>query len=135
MLAMQREQYGVTDDAEWKLISDRINAVTELRRSTLAAAMGGLRGGFGGGGFGGGGGPGGGGRGNRGGGAGGNPEQTSLQQAITDKLPDAEIKSRLERLRDARKANEEKLTKAQEELRAVLTVRQEAVAVMSGLLP
>jgi chaperonin cofactor prefoldin len=52
-----------------------------------------------------------------------------------DKLPDAEIKSRLTRLRDSRKTNEEKLQKVQEELRAVLTVRQEAVAVMAGLLP
>ena len=128
LTAMQREQYGVTDDAEWQLISDRIAAVTELRRATLASAVGGMRGAFGGGG-----GPGGGGRGR--GGAGANPEQTALQQAITDKLPDAEVKSRLERLREVRKANEEKLTKAQEELRALLTVRQEAVAVMSGLLP
>jgi hypothetical protein len=34
-----------------------------------------------------------------------------------------------------RKENEEKLTKAQEDLRALLDVRQEAVAVMAGLLP
>ena len=48
---------------------------------------------------------------------------------------DAEIKARLERVRGSRKTNEEKLTKAQEELRALLDVRQEAVAVMLGLLP
>jgi len=58
-----------------------------------------------------------------------------LRQAIADKLPDAEIKSRLDHFREVRKANEEKLTKAQDELRAVLSVRQEAVAVMVGLLP
>ena len=58
-----------------------------------------------------------------------------MRQAITDNLPDAEIKSRLARLREVRKDNEEKLTKAQEDLRAVLSVRQEAVAVMFGLLP
>jgi len=63
------------------------------------------------------------------------PEQDALRQAVTDKLPDAEVKSRLARLREVRKANEEKLTKAQENLRAVLDVRQEAVAVMAGLLP
>jgi hypothetical protein len=34
-----------------------------------------------------------------------------------------------------RKDSEVKLAKAQEDLRAVLTVRQEAVAVMAGLLP
>ena len=65
----------------------------------------------------------------------GNPEQDSLRAAIMDKLPDAEVKSRLERLREVRKQNEAKVSKAQEELRAVLSVRQEAVAVMFGLLP
>jgi len=58
-----------------------------------------------------------------------------LRAAITEKLPDAEVKSRLERLREVRKQNEAKVAKAQEELRAVLSVRQEAVAVMFGLLP
>ena len=129
-----REQFAVTDDAEWKLITDRITAVTELRRAAgggfagLAGAFGGGRGGQ----AGQGGGQGGG---RAGRGAVANPEQDALRQAVTDKLPDAEIKSRLARLREVRKANEEKLTKAQEDLRAVLDVRQEAVAVMAGLLP
>ena len=129
MNTILREQFEVADDAEWKLISDRITAITDLRRSAFAGG-----GGFGGGGRGGPGGFGGGGPGGRGG-RGGNPEQDALRQAITDKLPEAEIKSRLERLRETRKANEEKLSKAQEELRAILSVRQEAVAVMAGLLP
>jgi len=78
-----------------------------------------------------------GGRGNRQGRMGGanNPELDALQAAITDKAPDAEVKARLERLREVRKDNEAKLTKAQEDLRAVLSVRQEAVAVVYGLLP
>lgn len=59
----------------------------------------------------------------------------ALSTAVRDKLPDAEIKSRLDRLRETRKDSEAKLTKAQEELRAVLSVRQEAVAVVFGLLP
>ena len=113
-----RDQFGVVDEDEWKLISDRITKVMELRRTT-AGGFGGMRGG------------------NRTGrqGGGGNPEQDSLRQALADKLPDAEIKARLERLRETRKANEEKLSKAQEELRTVLSVRQEATAVMAGLLP
>ena len=120
-----REQFGVTDDAEWALISERLTKVSEIRRSA-GGGMG--RGGPGGPG----GGPGGpGGR----GGPSGNPEQDSLRAAIADKLPDAEVKSRLERLREVRKQNEAKVAKAQEELRAVLSVRQEAVAVMFGLLP
>jgi hypothetical protein len=123
-----REQLGVTDDAEWKVIMDRVTPVMELQRSTRGGGgFGGFRGGQAG--------PGGQGGGGRRGNLAANPEQTALQQAIADKLPDAEIKSRLERLREVRKANEEKLTKAQEDLRAVLSVRQEAVAVMFGLLP
>lgn len=117
MLNALREQFGVTDDAEWKAISERISAVTELRRSAGGfGGMGALRGG-----------------GRRGGAA--NPEQDALRQAIADKLPDAEIKARLERFRETRKANEEKLAKAQEDLRSILSVRQEAVAVMFGLIP
>lgn len=128
--AQMRELYGVTDDAEWKIISDRIIAIQELQRTQAAAGGGGMamlagggRGGQGGGGFGG--------RGGRG----GDPNIAALRQAIQDKAPDAEIKARLAAVREARKASEERLTKAQEDLRALLDVRQEAVAVMSGLLP
>jgi hypothetical protein len=130
-----REQFGVTDDAEWTLISERLTKLSEIRRSAGGGMGRGGPGGPGGGPGGPGGGPGGpssrGGRGS----PSGNPEQDSLRAAIMDKLPDAEVKSRLERLREVRKQNEAKVSKAQEELRAVLSVRQEAVAVMFGLLP
>ena len=83
-----------------------------------------------------GGGGGGGGQNRRGpGGPGGSPEAEALRTAITDNLPNAEIQSRLTHLREVRKANEAKLTKAQEDLRAVLNVKQEAAAVLNGLLP
>ena len=141
MLAGLRERLEVPDDEEWKLISDRITKVSELRRNTAGAGGmmafagrgpqpggDGNRGGDRGGGDSG--------RGNfRGGTRGGSTEMSALQTAIRDKLPDAEIKSRLERVRETRKDNEAKLSKAQEDLRALLTVRQEAVAVMFGLLP
>jgi hypothetical protein len=74
-------------------------------------------------------------RGARGPGSGGNPELQSLQSAVNDRLPEAEIKLRLTRLREVRRSHESTLHKAQEDLRAVLTVRQEAVAVLLGLLP
>ena len=136
MLAGLKERFEVTDDEEWKVISDRLAKVMELRRST--------GGGFGG--FGGRGGPGGGTQGGdntrgtrgtrgTGGPGGGSPEVTALSSALRDKLPDAEIKSRLERVREMRKENEAKLSKAQEDLRTVLSVRQEATAVVFGLLP
>ena len=133
-----KEQFGVKSDDEWNLIMERVNKVNELRRTTIMGGMGlrGLMGGFGGqGGQGGQNGQGG--RGNRQGrmGATSNPEVDALQSAVTDQAPDAEIKARLERLREVRKENEAKLTKAQEDLRAVLSVRQEAAAVLAGLLP
>ncbi|MBI5693582.1 MAG: hypothetical protein HZC55_26190 [Verrucomicrobia bacterium] len=144
MLNALRERLEITDDEEWKVISERLAKLQEIRRN-MGGGMGGGPGAFGM--FGGRGGPPGGGdrggdRGNNGGdrnrtmrGGGGSPEVSALASAVRDKLPDAEIKSRLERLREVRRDNEAKLTKAQEELRAVLSVRQEAVAVMFGLLP
>jgi hypothetical protein len=133
MSAALKERFGVTSDDEWNLIMERINKVNELLRSTTMGGMRGPMGGFGG--------PGGqngqNARGNRPGrfGGGSNPEAEALQTAVTDKAPDAEIKARLERLREVRKTNEANLAKAQEDLRAVLSVRQEAVAVLVGLLP
>ncbi len=143
MLGALRERLEVTDDEEWKLISERVAKVAELRRATGGAGGPMMFGGFGGRG---GPPPGGGqaagsegrGRGGftgRGGPGGGNAELAALSTAVRDKLPDAEIKSRLERLRQSRQDSEAKLAKAQEELRAVLTVRQEATMVVFGLLP
>jgi hypothetical protein len=138
MTAALKEQFGVTSDDEWNLIQERINKVNELRRTTMMSGMGlrGIMSAFGGPGAGG---PGGGNNAqnpnrNRFGRM-SNPEADALQTAVTDKAPDAEIKARLERLREVRKTNEATLAKAQEDLRAVLTVRQEAVAVLVGLLP
>jgi hypothetical protein len=133
-----KEQLGVTSDDEWNLISARATAVMDLRQAAGGGRGGmmnfrGMAGGQGGNNNQ----NGQGGRGNRQGRMGGanNPELDALQAAITDKAPDAEVKARLERLREVRKDNEAKLTKAQEDLRAVLSVRQEAVAVVYGLLP
>lgn len=135
MLAGLRERMEVKDDEEWKLIAERIGKVAELRRGApggLGILMTGLWPG---------GGPGGAGREEGGSGrrgprlGGGSAEMTALANALRDQLPDAEIKSRLDRLRDQRKDSEAKLARAQEDLRAVLTMRQEAMAVMAGLLP
>src|SRR5688500_3871870 len=121
MAERMREQFGVTDDAEWKIIEGKIQKVTEARR-----AVGG----------------GGGDRGNRGGGEGRrggfggepSPEVADLQKAIEAKASADEIKTKLAKVREARKANEAKLEAAQEDLKKVLSVRQEAVAVMMGLV-
>jgi hypothetical protein len=129
LLTSLRERLEVPDDEEWKIISERLTKVAELRRNStgtaggMAAFAGRAQP------------PGGDNRGGRGTRTSANPEMTALQTAVRDKLPDAEIKSRLDRVREVRRENEAKLAKAQEELRAVLSVRQEAVAVVFGLLP
>jgi len=135
---MYREQLDVKDDAEWKLIADRITKVEEAR---AVLPRGGGFGGFGRtqGGGGGGTDPNGdaGGKRQRGGGrttSAPMPEQDALQKAIEAKAPADEIKAKLERLREARKAAEAVLEKAQTDLKEVLSARQEAVAVMFGLL-
>jgi hypothetical protein len=134
MMSALRERFGVTNDDEWAVISDRLTKVSELRRAS-GSGMGAMMFGRGG--------PGGGD--SRGGGdrststrgssrSGGSNDVAALQAAIQDKLPEAEIKARLDRVRELRKENEAKLVKAQEDLRAVLSVRQEAIAVLAGLL-
>ncbi len=140
MMERYREQLEVKSDDEWKLIEERVTKVNEARRDAGSG-----RGGFGtmmrpqrqG--------DGGGGegrnaaRGNRGGGGGGFggaqlPEADELQKAIESKASAEEIKAKLNKYREARKAKQANLAKAQDELRKVLSVRQEATAVLVGLL-
>jgi hypothetical protein len=132
MMENYREQMGVKDDAEWKLIEQRIEKVNAARREAGTAAFGagafgaGRRGGRG---------PGGDGGGPRGGFRGAsNPEVDALQKAISSNASADEIKQKLAKLREARKEKEAKLEQAQDDLRKVLSVRQEAVAVLNGLL-
>jgi hypothetical protein len=136
-----REQFEVKDDAEWKLISERVTKVMEARRAASSSGMGGsgFSGGFGG--------PrpqGGDRGGDRGtnrfqGGPPGfnrepNPELDALRKSIDAKASPAELKAKLAQLRAARQKKEAELEKARDELRIVLSVRQEAMAVASGLL-
>ena len=58
----------------------------------------------------------------------------ALQKAVESKAPADELKAKLAKLREARKEKEAALEKAQEDLRKVLSVRQEAAAVLAGLL-
>jgi hypothetical protein len=136
MMERYRERLEVKSDDEWKLIQGRIEKVMEARREV----------GFGGGGFGfgrGGGRPGGdnaqrGGddQGGRRGFRGGEPsaEVQELQKAIEANASADEVKAKLAKVREARKQKEAALEKTQEDLRKVLSVRQEAVAVLEGLL-
>ena len=140
MMDALKDALAANDD-EWKVIQPKVEKVQQLQRD----AGGGGRGMFmlfGRGGPGGGpGGPPGGGGGFR---PGGDPNQTpsAVQQKMEDlrntldnkdAKPD-DIKAKLQALREARAQAKADLEKARGELRDLLTVRQESVLVMFGML-
>ena len=153
-----RQQFEVTDDQEWSLISGQLGKVYDaatagggvtsfnvqkLLQVALTSAYGGAQGGGGPGGPGGPGGfggPGGGGR-NGGGGLGAlfgggtpAPEDDALQHLIDSKASAEQLKAAITKVTDARKARLAKLQKAQDDLRQLLSVRQEAIACSLGIL-
>lgn len=139
MLDRMQEQLEFSDE-EWKAVRPLVQSVMEKQRSTRGPGMGGM---FGRGGRGGRGGqpgdqPGGpqGGRGGRGGqpGAGDFPEQAALQAAIESNAAAADIKTKLDAYKKAVVKNEAALKKAQDDLRAVLSVKQEAQLTLFGML-
>jgi hypothetical protein len=129
MMDRLKEQMEVTDDTEWKAIEPLIQGVMDARTATLGG-MG--RGMFG--------------PPRRGGDAGDqnnrrgafgqtpSPEAEALQKAIDAKASNAELKTAIAKYTESRKAKQAELEKAQADLRKVLTVRQEAVATVNGLL-
>lgn len=137
MMDAYREQLEIKDDGEWKIVEERIQKVTDARREVGFGGMGMMGGMMRRGGANGGppGGAGGGGR--RGFGAFAptpNPDEEALQKAIDAKAPNAEIKAALAKWQESKKARQAALEKAQANLRQVLSVRQEAVAALAGLL-
>ncbi len=138
MMQNYQEQLGITNDTDWNAIQQLIQKVMDAQQ-----AMGGGMGGMGGMGrmFGGRGGRGGG-MGGPGGGMGGpggfgqqaDPTTDALQQAIDNNSPTDQIKALLTKYQAAQKAKQDKLTQAQADLRAVLSVKQEAAATLLGLL-
>ena len=129
MIDGYQETIGIKSQEDWKKIEPLVAKVVDAQRD---ARMGGGFGGFGR--RGGGGGGGGGDQGNRNRFGTPNPEREALQKAIEEKAPADEIKAKLAKLRDARKAKESALEKAQGELAKALTPAQEANAVLAGLL-
>ncbi|MEA3224701.1 MAG: hypothetical protein U9Q07_02035 [Planctomycetota bacterium] len=133
-----REQLGATEQ-EWKVLGPRVTKVMELSRQTRGGGRGGMM-------FGGRGGMMGG-RGGMGGPGGGRPgvparEQTAVEKAQeqlrtvldnTAATPD-QIKKQLTALRTAREKAKQQLATAQQALRKIITVRQEAQLVMMGAL-
>jgi Spy/CpxP family protein refolding chaperone len=132
MMARYKEMLEITADDEWKAIEPLVAKINEARRDVSFGGMARMMRPPGGGGPGGQGGPGGGGR--RGFGGEPAPEEEALQKAVDSKSGSAELKAAMAKMREARKAKEAKLATAQDNLRQVLTARQEAQAMLAGLL-
>jgi hypothetical protein len=132
MMGYFREQLAVTNDDEWSVIESRLSKVVQARMETMLGGLGGFRGMMGG---------------NRGGDnqAGGrrgvlrgfgqpNPDADALQKAIDSNASAGELKAALSRYRESKDKKQAELTRAQDQLRQVLSLRQEAVLVSMGLL-
>jgi len=120
---------GATDE-EWKVLQPKIEKINELRRSQMAGNFGGR-------------GPGGGPGGQAGGGNANPPANESavakaareLREVLANQAATSDqIKAKLTALREARAKAREELVKAQEELKTLVTVKQEALLVTRGTL-
>ncbi len=128
MMDRLKEQMEITDESEWKAIQPLMQKVMDAQRQVMGDRLRGLmgprrnadnnnndqnrRGPFG----------------------QPSPEAEALQRAIDGKASNAEMKAALTKFVEARKAHQEDLEKAQASLRKVLTVKQEAVLTLSGVL-
>ena len=119
-----KEQMGVTNEDEWKVIQAKLEPVMTKQREV----MGGMFGGFGGG------------RGR--GGDDANRQRGAVEQASRDlrtlledkAASEDQIKQKLTAFREARDKARTELASAQKELKEILMPRQEAVLVSSGML-
>ena len=121
-----KDLLGSTEE-EWKVLEPRLEKVQDLLRDSGARSALGS------------------GRGRRGGFGGALPSDTpptpvqqaakELQESLASKetSPD-DLKSKLAALREARVKSQAELKRAQEQVRELLTARQEAVLVMTGML-
>ena len=127
MMERVQEDLGLTNATEWSAIEPLVQKVMDARRDTAGGGMGRMFGNRNRGG-------------NNGGGGGGfpgqqpNPERDTLQKAIDDNAPKAQIKDLLVKYQASQKAKQAKLVAAQSDLRKVLTVKQEAQATLLGVL-
>ena len=127
-----RQQLDITNDAEWGAVEPLILKVGQDWMSSMLGGVGGLGNMFG----------------NRGGGRGGqgrgiagllggqqpDPTADALRNAIDANAPTEQLKAAMEKYRETKKLKAEELTKNREELRQVLTIRQEAILVSMGIL-
>jgi Spy/CpxP family protein refolding chaperone len=136
MMDRLRDQMEIKDDQEWQAIEPKLSKVFDARREVMSMGfrgMGGRR------------------RNNNNGGdnnGGDNANQRprrnpfgepnaameALQKAVDDKAPSAEIKAKISAVRADIKDKQAKLLASQEDLRGILTPRQEGIATINGLL-
>jgi hypothetical protein len=123
-----RDSLAVTNDAEWAVISPLLTKVVQLKSSDsmaeISRMMAPMMAQFGGG---------------MGGGASflgvtPDPNAGALQQALDGHGTVAQVKAALAKFRAAKQQKQAELTKAQEALKQVLTVRQEAALALAGYL-
>jgi hypothetical protein len=132
MMERIREELNFTNDTEWSAVEPLVQKVSDARREVGGGGMGRLFG-----------------RGNRGGGQGGDqggqrrgggmfgtpsPEEEALQKALDDNAPSGQLKEALAKYKASQKAKQAKLEAAQADLKKVLSVKQEAHAVLLGLV-
>ena len=111
LLDTLRQELEITDDQEWSVIGDQLDKVFDAATRVdggLVALLGGNT----------------------------NPssEEEALRHAIESNAPTAQLKAAITRVMDSRKLKLAKLKKAQDDLRHLLTIRQEAVACSLGIL-
>ena len=115
MMERIQDELGITNDTDWSAIQPLVQKVMEAQRAARGPGMMRLfgRSSF----FG-----------------QPSPEADALQKAVDDGAPVGQVKDLLARYQAAQKANQAKLEQAQADLRAVLTVKQEAAATLLGIL-
>jgi hypothetical protein len=124
-----RATLAVTNDAEWAVISARLSKVVQLKSDNTMAEitrmMSSMMAQFGGGMPQGGANP-----------FGGAPDPSAdaLKQALDGHGSGAQVKAALEKFRDAKKQKQAELSKAQDALKEVISVRQEAALALAGYL-
>lgn len=139
MLERVRQNLTITNDEEWSAVQPLVQKVMQARREAGGGGMGMMMMGGGPPPGGGPGGPPNGGQGNsdrpRRFGPPASEEQQALQKALTENAALPQVKDALAKYRASRKDKQSKLEAAQADLKSVLTSRQEAQAVLMGLIP
>jgi hypothetical protein len=122
-----KEQMGVTNDDEWKVIQAKLDPVMQKRTEAQAGGMMGMfRGG----------------RGGRDGGGDDNRPRSAVETASRDlrttlenkSASEDDIKAKLTAFREARDKARTELAAAQKDLKEILMPRQEAVLVQYGMI-